>query len=645
MPDLSWSRHLAFIGFAWIVCGVELSHAAPTNDQLRATYRAALAARQAGDQTEYRRLKEGLRDYLLYPYLEYDDYLRDLGKLDIPKLKAFQQRYADSPLARLLHRHWLAYLAKRKRWSQLIEAYDRDIANTALECSYRMALLETGQTSAAYKNLQQLWVVGRSQDDACDPLFERWLVSPYFSPDYAWRRFWLALDNNERTLARYTQRFMKDPARLQAMQQGLDYQRRPEKIAQLTRQQLDTLAQPARTTALRRLSRQDPDHYLAQRERLNLVGDTVADALAIQAVKRMLRSYHERSHHWAERIDPTFESLELLEWRIREALFRQNWSDVGTLLEALPPASRFNDRWRYWQAVYLNQAGAEQQPRGEQIFAELARHRSFYGFLAADRIGSSYNLNNDSEPASATELAQLAAATGLQRARELFLLNQLIDARREWFHATRNASDKEHYQLAQLARGWGWYAQAIRATIAAQHWNNLVLRFPLEYSQQAADAADQNRIDTTWIMAIIRQESAFMADARSPAGAMGLMQLMPATARQTARKARLRYRNSSQLHDAAFNITLGSAYLSQMYRRFDNQRALASAAYNAGPHRVTRWLEERGHLPLDAWIETIPYDETRHYVQNVLSYALIYSDLLGLPKEFMPSHERAPLRP
>jgi len=618
---------------------------AASSDQLRHRYSAALEALHAGRDQEYRQLKGTLEQYLLYPYLEYSELLRNLGELSTPRLAQFQQDHPDSPLPPLLHRHWLAYLAKRQRWPQLIAAYDPDIANTALVCSYRIALLKTGQTAAAFDQLEKLWVVGKSQDDACDPLFEAWLKSDLFSPNFAWQRFWLALNNNERTLARYTLRFITDPRRLAEMQQALDYHRAPGQLRHLSATQFNQLPKPVRDATLKRLSRTEPVLFLEQRERLHLGDDPTTERLAHQAVLRLLRSYDDRSHHWAQRVDPKLRSLELLEWRIREALFRQDWQDIAPLLEALPPAARFNDRWRYWQAVYLSQGNADQQPRGTQIFTELARNRSFYGFLAADRIGRSYSLNNDSEPASAAELATLSEHIGLQRARELFLLNQPIEARREWFHATREANPEQHYRLAQLARSWGWYAQGIRATIAAKRWDDLVLRFPLAFNQQATQAAQSQRIDSAWIMAVIRQESAFMADARSPAGAMGLMQLMPATARQTARKLHLRYRNNQQLHDAVFNIKLGSAYLGELYRRFDRQRALASAAYNAGPHRVTRWLEERGHLPLDAWIETIPFDETRHYVQNTLSYALIYSDLLGQPKEFMPPHERPPLRP
>ena len=166
-----------------------------------------------------------------------------------------------------------------------------------------------------------------------------------------------------------------------------------------------------------------------------------------------------------------------------------------------------------------------------------------------------------------------------------------------------------------------------------------MLRFPLAYGVEIAESAQGNQIDTSWILAIARQESAFTPDARSPAGAMGLMQLMPRTAKETAKRAKVRYKGSHQLTEPELNLKLGSYYLASLSRRYAGHRVLASAAYNAGPGRVNSWLEQRQDLPIDIWIETIPFDETRNYVQNILSFSVIYSDMLGLPKQLLRAHE------
>lgn len=244
-----------------------------------------------------------------------------------------------------------------------------------------------------------------------------------------------------------------------------------------------------------------------------------------------------------------------------------------------------------------------------------------------------------------SSLVRMAQNPALLRARELFFHEQRTRARREWYNATSGFDDSQHYHAAVLAHRWGWHTQAIQSSIAARHWDDLQLRFPALYSEQIAAQAKNFDLENQLIFAVTRQESAFKADVRSPAGAVGLMQLMPATAKQTARSINRPYKGSYELRTPELNIELGSAYLSQMVKRYKGNRIYATAAYNAGPHRVKGWLEERGSLPIDMWIETIPFDETRHYVQNVLSYAVIYGDILGQKTEFLTDSESATLPP
>ncbi len=239
---------------------------------------------------------------------------------------------------------------------------------------------------------------------------------------------------------------------------------------------------------------------------------------------------------------------------------------------------------------------------------------------------------------------QLSTHPGLIRARELSIHNQLLDARREWWRAGQTFTKAQHHAAANLAQQWNLPNLSIRAAISAGQWNNLSLRFPTPHNNTIDENAKRYTIDKQWVYAVARQESAFAADVRSRAGAVGLMQLMPATAKQTARSINIKYRGSFQLKHPSYNVRLGSAYLAQMLKRFNNNRVHATAAYNAGPHRVKRWLKQRGQLPIDIWIETIPFDETRHYVQNVLSYAVIYSDILGKPLEFLAANESTQLK-
>ena len=266
----------------------------------------------------------------------------------------------------------------------------------------------------------------------------------------------------------------------------------------------------------------------------------------------------------------------------------------------------------------------------QQIYAGLALKRGFYGFLSADILGDEYNVIDSPVQPSDELMHAIANLPAIKRAKELWEINEITWARREWYQATRNLSPSALTAAAKTAESWGWYRKSIQAMIEAKHWDDLQLRFPLAYQDQVQQAAKTTAADPTLLFAIARQESAFAYDAKSSAGALGLMQLMPATAKQTAQRAGVKKFSTRDLIRPEINIRLGSRYLDQLLNQFDGNRIFATAAYNAGPYRVKQWLsrQEPG-MPFDIWIETIPFKETRHYVQNVMVFSVIYSYRLG----------------
>jgi soluble lytic murein transglycosylase len=212
------------------------------------------------------------------------------------------------------------------------------------------------------------------------------------------------------------------------------------------------------------------------------------------------------------------------------------------------------------------------------------------------------------------------------------------DARREWAAATRNFSTDELKLAAVLADRWEWHDRAIMTVASAKDYSDLKLRFPLDYKSDIKQVADSKQLDPAHVYAVIRQESAFNKDARSPAGAMGLMQLMPKTGLATARKYNIPLGNTSLLYQPDKNITIGSTYLQQVMGQYDKNIVLASAAYNAGPHRVDRWLPREDEQEADSWIALIPYRETRNYVQRILAYIAIYDWRMGQPETPIRQH-------
>jgi len=342
------------------------------------------------------------------------------------------------------------------------------------------------------------------------------------------------------------------------------------------------------------------------------------------------------------RIDPTYAYAELTEARLRQILGAEehavDWETLITVIERLPNKQRASDRWSYWYATAVQMLTPDSKAP-EKILSGIASARSYYGFLAADQLNQPFDLNNEPLAIDQELLTTLQTNPAIRRAKELFLLERNRDAHREWLSARASFNETERQHMAAISSAWGWHHRAIMDAIRHKQWNYLDARFPSLFSELFNAKSDKKNIDEIWATAIARQESAFKPTAVSHAGARGLMQLMPATAKATSRKHSIPLPKLDDLFQPKTNIALGTAYLSEMYFKFDRNRAFASAAYNAGPHRVTRWLKQRGHLPLDIWIETIPFKETRNYVQNVLAFRVIYGQRAGKDVDLLSPHE------
>ena len=235
-------------------------------------------------------------------------------------------------------------------------------------------------------------------------------------------------------------------------------------------------------------------------------------------------------------------------------------------------------------------------------------------------------------------MLKLSKTEQAQRARELFKLERIPEARREWHQLMYSLDEQNKLLASKLAQQWGWHDRAIFTMGRTEYRDDIVLRFPLPLLDKVTNWSEKNSIDPALTYAIIRRESAFMSDARSSRGALGLMQILPRTARSVAKNMKVRYRGKHSLLKTDTNIKLGTGYLQQMLQRHDSQAVLATAAYNAGPHRVKTWLPD--YQPMDAirWVETIPFRETREYVSNVLAYLIIYEYLMGSEPSRLQDH-------
>ncbi|PWB29444.1 lytic murein transglycosylase [Pseudomonas sp. SDI] len=609
--------------------------------QQRQYYDEAKRALAKGDSGPYRRYEQALRDYPLEPYLAYDELTARLKSASNQEIERFLAEHGDLPQANWMKLRWLRWLAERGEWSTFVKYYDPKLNFTELDCLNGQYQLSHNLKAEGYATTEKLWLVGKSQPAACDALFDQWAAQGQLTEQKRWARAKLAAQARNYPLANSlvkTLTTLNNQGRLL-----VDVAQKPELLNQPGRfTPVDEAMSDVVSLGLRRLARQDPERAMALLDdyasRMHFSRDEKV-AIAREIGLTLARRYDPRALELMTKYDPELRDNTVTEWRLRLLLRLGRWEDAYELTRRLPQDLASSNRWRYWQARSLELA----QPKNPQIpllYKTVARERDFYGFLAADRAQTPYQLNNKPLVLSQALINKVRNTPGVRRALEFHARGQIVDGRREWYHVSRHFSRDEMVAQARLAYELRWYFPAIRTISQAQYWDDLDIRFPMAHRDTLVREAKARGLHSSWVFAITRQESAFMDDARSSVGASGLMQLMPATAKETARKFSIPLASPAQVFNPDKNIQLGAAYLSQVHSQFNGNRVLASAAYNAGPGRVRQWLRGADHLSFDVWVESIPFDETRQYVQNVLSYAVIYGQKLNSPQPLVDWHER-----
>ena len=539
---------------------------------------------------------------------------------------------------------WLKVLDAKGRWPEYLDTYREDGASIETRCTRIHALWQTGSTAVASTESASIWQSPRSLPGTCDRALAPWLARDNPTPTAAWERLELAMTAGQVELARYLQRFLDEPLGADA-RLFLEIHERPARLSDAGRFRADN-ARHAQIAAygITRLARTDAAAAREGFERLARAGilDAAGQRLAAPAVAAGLAvGSPGEALHWVLGLRPGVVEEKLADDALRYALRAGDWDGVSAAGGLSAGAESAAQRWAYWSARAAEVRGRESKEDLHQRFAKVRMTRSYYGFLAAERIGAPYEMQHETPEITPAVLQAAGRIPGIARAREFFVTGDILASRREFGYTSVRLDPQSRRAAARLADGWGWHTLAITSVAQAGDWNDLGLRFPVIYREQFTAAARRQRLDPNWLFAIARQESALNPTARSPVGAMGLMQLMPATAQQTARSSGLRYRGSADLLDPATNVQLGSHYMRNMLDDFGQNRILAAAAYNAGPGRVRQWLR-RLATPVDhdLFTETIPFRETRQYVQNVLSFAVIYAYLGGTQAPMIRPDER-----
>lgn len=593
-----------------------------------------LRARLAYDKKDTIALSEEVQQlkaqsYLLAPYAEYWLLLLTLDDTDNQSIADFLTENSQYPFINRLRGEYLKKLAKAGQWDAFLAEYLSYQPNDAAVACYAAEANAETHVQNALTDAKPLWFQAREQPANCNDLFDRMQAAHVLTEHDIWQRFRMSLTAGRISLAKgiakrsehfdakklkWVDTAYRSPQTVLSkpyltFRSGFDYEVKLYALTQLARQD-SAQAFSAFSKIEKNLTPEDRDYFYGM--------------LAYRAAQR-----HEHDAiAWFQKADTNQLTNEEMDWYARAALREQNWQVLLNVIAQMSPDNAAQARWRYWKARALNATNQDAQ-EASSLLANLSTERHYYGWLAQDELKAFVSATPAYYQASDEEVEAVAKIPGIQRAEALQRLNLVWEAKLEWALATQHLDDKALLAAAEYAMRHQWHDLAIVTADKTTQLHDFTLRYPLPYRDLMQPAADLQQIDEAWVYAITRQESRFMHYAKSGVGASGLMQLMPATAKWIASRAGIDNYRSDMIHELDTNIKLGTYYLRHTLDLMGDQEVLATAAYNAGPSRAKRWMAD---TPLEGAIyaETIPFTETRLYVQRVMANAHLYAQRLGL---------------
>ncbi len=590
---------------------------------------AARDAFRAGDALRLGTLAKRLNGSVLAPYLTYYQLQLRIRDASEEEVHGFIARNADSPLSDRLRADWLRILGQQQNWALFEAEYPALVNNDDVElaCFALQAGLQRGD-DAAVREARRKWLSGGELPQSCKPVFDALFAAGTLAAGDLWARIRLALEMGNIGVAR---QIITDylPEKQRASLRNL------EKVADNPQQFLDsgavdTQSRPGRELAMfaiYRLARSLPAAAEPCWERLRARFDAEEQAYVWgQMAFHAARQHDPVALKWFHKAeDAPLNELQMT-WRVRAALRAQDWSEVLSGIAAMPETLQNQGAWRYWKARALKAGG--QVGAANAILAPLSREHNFYGQLATEELGAVVSNPVATYEPGTDEIRSVRDLPGIQRALALYRLNLRTEANREWIWATRGFDDKQLLAAAEIARRNNWLDRAINTADKTRELHDFSLSYPAPHRDVMQVYARERDLDEAWVYGLIRQESRFVQQARSNVGASGLMQLMPTTAQWIARRLGLKHFRQNLVAQLDTNISFGTYYLKYVLDTNDGQPVLATASYNAGPSRARRWKDEHA-LEGAIYAESIPFTETRNYVQKVMSNASYYANRFG----------------
>lgn len=593
--------------------------------------RELVAARDAfiaGDRARLARHAEKLRGHALGMYVGFWRLRLRLEEADPAELNNFLVSNAGTVLAEQLRRDWLRVLGRTGQWA-LFRKHQSALVKTDPEVAcYALQERWFHQDALALADVKPFWRAPKALPEGCVPLVDAMVKSGELTQKDLRDRFRLLVQANLMADAkRVAERLSAEYTHFVHQIDGIA--KAPARFLETSGADVKTAAGREQTIfALTRTAQADLQSALRHWNDGLREGWPQGDRQFVWAMLATIgaRRGHPGAVDWFRQAGDVPLSDEQLAWRTRSALRQENWSEVKIAIERMSPSVRGESTWVYWLGRSFRALGAEDE--GKALFGRIAGGDHFYGQLAAEELEMPLQIPPQAAPPTQEELAEVSALAGLKRALMLYRLGLRTEAAAEWIWTVRAMGCRELLAAAELAHRNGIWDRAINTADKTVHAHNFALRYPTHYRDVISKQAQIRKLDEPLVFGLVRQESRFIVDARSSAGAEGLMQLMPATARWVSRKIGMKGFHPSQVYQPDVNAALGAFYLKHVLDGFKGNPVLAAAAYNAGPGRARQWCDTR---PIEGaiYVETIPFTETRQYVKKVMANTVYYAAMIG----------------
>ncbi|WP_232417962.1 lytic transglycosylase domain-containing protein [Methyloversatilis thermotolerans] len=597
-----------------------------------ASFLAARDAFAAGNRQAFERHASGVpASHVLSPYVDYYRLRMDLDRTSPDTVAAFLERNAGTLLAQRLRSDWLRQLAKGEQWSAYRDEYAKlPDRSPAPETDLRCLAVRAGQVLGDAQSMdaaRQLWDTLDDAPGACNPVFAALYDAGRLSEDDVWNRARRQME-------------AKRPAQARSALELLPAANRPGNVLDdivanptrwLARQPANfSVTRRGRELALMAIARQARNDVRSAERSLEVIAARLSPQERAYAFGQLGwqggMQHDARAVQWCRSADEFLAGDEVLGWCVRAAMRAGNWKLVRDVIAKMPEPLASRPEWIYWGGRARAATGHVDQ--AHELYRRISGEPHFYGLLAQEELGQPHRLPPRAPEPLPEDVRRAELTPAIARALKLFELDLRTEALREWNWSTRDADDRTLLAIAQVAVRRQLWDRAIATAERTLLEHDYTLRYIAPMRRDVEPHVHARALDIAWVYGLMRQESRFVMNAKSSAGAQGLMQVMPATAKWVAKKIGMSDYHPSRIADTQTNLMLGTSYMRLVLDSLDDHPVLASAGYNAGPGRARKWRPAR---PIEGAIyaESIPFTETRDYVKKVMANAVMYGLVFG----------------